>query len=536
MSVMQNIHPTNILNDGAIDERGENVRLSIFMGALAITDLVKTTLGPKGMDKILQSLSHENEVNVTNDGATILRSIHVDNPAGKVLVDISKAQDDEVGDGTTSVCVLAGELLREARALVEEQKIHPQTIIQGWREGAEVAQKALAAIAQDNSADEAKYREDLYKVACTTLSSKVLCTAKDHFATLAVDAVLRLNGSTNLEHIQIIKKLGSSMWDSFLDDGFILEKKFGVGQPKRIVNAKIMVADTPMDNDKVKIFGARVKVDSTAKVADIETAERAKMIAKCEKIAAHGCNVFINRQLIYNLPETYFADNGITSIEHADFDGVERLALVFDADIVATFETPDKIKLGTCDLVEEIMIGEDRAIRFSGVAKGEACTVVLRGSSQHVLDEAERSLHDALCVLSQMATENRVVPGAGVTEMEMAEAVDVLAKKTAGKKAIAMQAMARAFRQLPAIIADNGGYDSADLIARLQAAHHKGDKMAGLNMDEGTIADISELGVYESLKVKSQVVASAVEAAEMILRVDEIIRAAPRQRDNDPRY
>jgi len=383
MSVMGNANPS-VLGEGASEEKGEHARLQSFVGAMAIADLVKSTLGPKGMDKILQSVSKGNAVTVTNDGATILKSIYVDNPAAKVLVDISKAQDDEVGDGTTSVVVFAGELLRQAELLVN-QKIHPMTIIQGFREACDVARQALEDAARDNHADQEKFREDLMNIARTTLSSKILTHDKDHFAKLAVDAILRLKGSGNLEMVQLIEKPGGSLKDSYLDEGFILDKKFGVGQPKRIENAKILIANTGMDTDKIKIYGARVRVDSMTKVAEIEDAEKLKMRNKCEKIIAHGCNVFINRQLIYNYPEQIFADAGVAAIEHADFEGVERLALVTGGDILSTFDTPESAKLGECDLIEEIMIGEDRLIKFSGVAKGEACTIVLRGASTHIL-------------------------------------------------------------------------------------------------------------------------------------------------------
>lgn len=216
--------------------------MSAFVGAIAVGDLVKTTLGPKGMDKLLQSASSDKSL-VTNDGATILKSIPFDNPAAKVLVNISRVQDDEVGDGTTSVTVLAAELLREAEKLVEK-KIHPQTIIQGYRIASEAALKALEKAATDSSSNPEKFRQDLISIAKTTLSSKILSQDKDHFAELAVDAVLRLKGSTNLEHIQIIKKVGGRLADSYLDEGFILDKKFGVKQPKKITNAKILIANT----------------------------------------------------------------------------------------------------------------------------------------------------------------------------------------------------------------------------------------------------------------------------------------------------
>lgn len=537
---------------GAHEEKGEHARLSSFIGAIAVADLVKTTLGPKGMDKILQSLSDEGKkVTFTNDGATILRSIPIDNPAAKIIVDISKTQDEEVGDGTTSVAVLAGELLRQAEQLVN-QKIHPQTIIRGWRRAVVAAREALEKVARDNSKNAAQFKEDLINIARTTLSSKILASHKDHFAKLAVDAVLRLKGSTDLSSIQIIKKIGSALEKSYLEDGFILDKKIGVGQPKKIAKARVLVCNTAMDSDKIKIFGAAVKVESVTKLAEIEKAERKKMKDKVSKMLDHKMNVVINRQLIYNYPEQLFTDAGVVSIEHADFEGVERLALVLGADIASTFDNPAGTKLGYCDLIEEIVIGEDKVIRFSGVARGEACTVVLRGASKQILDEAERSLHDALCILSQTVKNPKTVWGGGSSEMLMAQAVENLLKHdakfdekdltaaqkqamaTPGKEILAIKAFARALRAIPTILADNAGYDSNELVAQLETAHAKGIASAGLDMDRGVVGDMGQLRITESLKSKMQVLVSAHEAAEMILRVDEIIHAAPRKRAERP--
>lgn len=460
--------------------------------------------------------SSTGQILVTNDGATILKSIALDNAAAKVLVNISKVQDDEVGDGTTSVAVLAAELLREAEQLVN-QKIHPQTIIEGYRIASNAALTALENSAVDNSASPELFRKDLLAIARTTLSSKVLSQEREYFANLAVDAVLRMQGSTDLTHIQVIKKAGGKLSDSYLDSGFILDKKFGVNQPKRIENAKILVANTSMDTDKVKIFGARVKVDSTGKLAELEKAEREKMKQKVERIKAHGINCFVNRQLIYNWPEQLFSDAGIASIEHADFDGVERLALVTGAEITSTFDHPDMVKLGHCDVIEEVIIGEDTLIRFSGVAAGKACTVVLRGATEQLLDEAERSLHDALAVLSQTVKMPKTTLGGGCAEMVMAKAVDQAAQNVAGKKAIAVDSFAKALRQLPTILADNAGLDSSDLVARLRKAVYSGMSSSGLDLltPGGGVADMRELGVVESYKLKRAVVNSASEAAEV---------------------
>merc|ERR1711915_290662 len=237
-----------------------------------------------------------------------------------------------------------------------------------------------------------------------------------------------------------------------------------------------------------------------------------------DMICSHDMNVFINRQLIYNYPEQLFADKGVMAIEHADFDGIERLALVTGGEIVSTFGNPDKVKMGRCDLIEQVSIGDETLLKFSGVPLGEACSVVLRGATEQIIGEADRSLHDALCVLTSTVKEPRTVYGGGCSEMLMAKAVE---------------AFANALRQLPGIIAENGGYDSAQLVSELKAAHHTSQATPGLNMYEGKIGCMSQLGITESFSVKRQVLVQASEAAEMILRVDDILKAAPRPRKED---
>ena len=483
------------------------------------------------MDKILKSSDlTEQKITVTNDGATILKSLFVDNPAAKILIDISKTQDEEVGDGTTTVAVLAGELLREAEALVQ-QKIHPQIIIQGWRLAVAEARKTLLTLSSDNNSEPEAFRRDLENVVGTTLSSKLLVQEKEHFINLAVDAVLRMKGSDDLKLIQIIKKPGGNLRDSFLADGFILEKKISNSSIRHITNPNILVANTPMDYDKIKIFGSKVKVDSIEKVAEIEAAEREKMKRKVDKILAYHPNVFINRQLIYDYPESLLVEKGVMVIEHADFDGVERLSAVLGADILSTFDNPDSAKLGSCGTVEELIIGEDKVIYFRNCQEGRASTVVLRGASTHLLDEAERSLHDALCVLIQTIKNKKVIYGGGHSEISMSNAIEALAKTIPGKKSLAVEAFARALRKLPSIIADNGGYDSSELVSRLRAEITNGSKTAGIDMNKGIIGDMSILGIKECLRVKEQALLSAAEAAEMILRVDEIVTCAPRKRE-----
>jgi len=441
------------------------------------------------MDKILQSLGDEQarkKTTVTNDGATILQSIFVDNPAAKILIDISRTQDEEVGDGTTTVAVLAGELLREAEKLIQA-KIHPQIIIQGWRKARDVAKKVLIDSAMDHFEDEEQFRKDLKNIAMTTLSSKLLKSERELFSNLAVDSVLRLKGSVNLDYIKIIKKPGGCLSDSYLAEGLILQKTIATGCAKRKENPRIMVANTQMDADKVKILGSKVKVDSIMKVAEIEEAEKMKMKRKVDKILSFKPDVFINRQLIYNYPEQLLADAGVMVIEHADFDGMERLSAVLGAEILSTFDDVDQAALGSCATIEEIMIGEDKVIKFAGCARNEACSIVLRGSGAHILDEAERSLHDAICVLISAVKNHRVIYGGGNAEIRMALAVQELAHTVEGKQSLAIEGFAKALRALPTIIADNAGYDSAEIVQNLRSAIANGDIEAGLNMFEGKV-------------------------------------------------
>jgi len=485
-----------------------------------IVSFVKSTLGPKGMDKIL--LSKNGNFLVTNDGATILKNVFSESLALNIIRDICAVQDDEIGDGTTSVCCLIGELILESEKLKTFQ-IHPQLIIKGYREAAKEALKILEKNSFDSSANPRLFCHELLNIARTTLNSKIISPFREHFSRIAVKAVLKLKGSTNINTIKIIKICGGTLKDSFIEDGFVIEKKIGVNQPKRIKNARILIANTSMDTDKIKIYGAKIKVKTISKLAEIEIAEQKKVIDKCQKIILHNINVFINRQLIYNRYERFFSDHRILAIDHVDFDGVERLALATGAEIVSTFDIPSKIKLGKCRIVEEILIGEDSMIRFGGCPSGDFCTIILRGSNSQILDEAERSLHDALCVLGQVIRDPRVVWGGGNIETHISSKLESLSKKTIGKNALAIASFSKAIQKLPKIIADNAGLDSMDLIKKIKINHEKGEIKTCLDMFKADIGQADRLGLTESFKLKAQTIISAVEASEMMIRIDSQI-------------
>merc|ERR1712113_32786 len=466
--------------------------------------------------------ANRDDIIITNDGATILKNIHLENPSSKILIDICKVQDAEQGDGTTSVVVLACELLKEAQQLIQK-KIHPMIIIEGFREALEHSRKTLEHISFTHGGNPTVFRKDLINIARTSLSSKIVSQYKDRFSHLAVDAIMRLRGSNELEMIHIISKLGATMKESFLDDGFILNKKLGLCQPRRLNNARIMIANTSMDSYKIKIYGTKVKADNVLSVAEIELAEKLKMEAKCNKIISHGINCFINRQLIYDYPEQIFTQNGVITIEHADFEGIERLAKVVGGDIVSTFDNPKSVKLGFCKLLDEIMIGEDKVIHFSGVEVGEASTIVLRGASDQVLEEAKRSIHDALCVILSTVKDSRVIYGGGFSEMQMAKAVEAEAARIPGKKSLAMMSSAKALREIPSLVCTNAGMESTEVISTLRAEHMKQSCRSGIDVLSGNIRDMKTAGILEPFKVKLHILLSATEAAECILRVDDVI-------------
>jgi len=323
----------------------------------------------------------------------------------------------------------------------------------------------------------------LKNIAMTTLSSKLLLHDRNKFADLAVDSVLRLKGSGNLDYIKLIKKAGGTLSDSFIADGLILEKTISTGCERSKKNCRVMVANTPMDHDKIKIMGSKVRTDSIKDIGELEEAERRKMKNKIDKILAYKPDVFINRQLVYNYPEQLLADAGVMVIEHADFDGMERLSAVLGSQILSTFDDPENAEaLGTCGSIDEMMIGEDKVIKFAGCSRNEACTIVLRGSGQHILDEAERSLHDAICVLVSAVKNHKTIYGGGNAEMRMSLAVDELAKSMSGKASIAVEAFGKALRSLPATICENGGYDAAEICTNLRSEIVNGKETHGINV------------------------------------------------------
>jgi len=531
------------LSFGSTDERTESARVTIAAGVEVVKDIIATTLGPEGSDKLLLSSGPMKEIHITNDGATIMKHINLANPAAKIFAEMSQAQDNNAGDGTSSVVVLGAALYRACTNLINKKRLHPQVIVDGLDKALQIISGALDTFTVDFSKMDSKEVDSiLLEMAKTSLSSKIVLNYKEFFAKIAVEAAQRI-GPNSLNSIHILKKDGASMNESKIVEGFLLDKRIGMGQKKRIEKPKVLIANTQLDADKIKVFGASVKVDQVSKLESIETAEREKMMEKIDAIASHQPDVFINRQLIYDFPEQALRDRGIISIEHADFEGIERLAYVLNGEIASSFSKQigtKSIQLGTCELIEEradILTGSSEPlVLFSGLPARGACTVVLRGATDQVLDEIERSLHDALCVVHKAIADQRYMLGGGC--------IDVLLSKHLSEKAradcsaidsIIFEEIAQALLEIPSALAQNSGMDPATTVANLRQAAEQGSTVSGIDAVAKSIGDVSKLGVLESRVVKEALIKGAFEAVMVLTRIDGIVTNKPRQRNPDMR-
>jgi len=493
--------------------------LTLASDVKRVLHFIKTSLGPKSMDKLL--INENGGLKITNDGSTILKNIKKDGIVIYILNEICSVIDQEIGDGTTTLCCLVGELIIESEKLININ-VHPQLIIQGFRLAAKEAIKVIDKCSFDNSENYELFCADLLDIAKTTINSKIVATQKELFARIALKAVLKLKGSTDLNRINIIKKCGGSLKDSFLDDGFILDKSLSLHQPKKIKNAKILIVNTSLDSDRIKIHGVKIKVKSISNLARIEIGEQKKILDKCKKILAHGINVLINRQLIYNRQERFFSDHGVLTIEQLDFDGIERIALATGAEIASTFDEPSKVKLGKCGIIEEIIIGEDKCIRFGGCQNDGSCSIILRGSNEQILDEAERSLNDTLCALIRTIRSPKYIWGGGYAEMKINIEIEKFSKKFECKKSLVISAFGNAIKRIPEILIENAGLESVFLINKFKNYLQEGKEYCINVENENFISSAKKNGLVENSKLKTQIILFAIEAVEMIIRIDKM--------------
>ncbi|MCU4140709.1 MAG: Chaperonin GroEL [Methanophagales archaeon] len=517
--------PVLILREGTSRTRGRDAQANNINAAKAVASAVRTTLGPKGMDKML--VDTLGDVVVTNDGVTILKEMDIEHPAAKMMVEVAKTMDEEAGDGTTTAVVLAGELLKKAEELLE-QELHPTVIASGYRMAAEKAKEILDGVAVDVS--EESVREDVMrKVAKTSITGKFAEAAGDFLADIAVSAVKSIAEKTDggfsvdLDNLNIEKKTGGKIADTILVNGVAIDKEVvHPGMPKRVENAKIALLNCSLEVKKTET-DAEIRIRSAEQMKAFLDEEERMMRKMVEKIKASGANVVFCQKGIDDVVQHYLAKEGILAVRRVKKSDMERLARATGGKIVNNIEELSEAELGHAGLVRERKIAGDRMVFVEECENPRSISIVVRGGEEHVVDEIERSLNDALKVASSILEDGKAVAGGGAVETELALRLKEFSTTLKGREQLAVEKFAEALEIIPRTLAENSGLDPIDKLVELKAAHEAGNKNAGLDVYTGEIVDMWERGVIEPLRTKKQAVSSAVEAATMILRIDDVI-------------
>ncbi|MEM1666737.1 MAG: thermosome subunit beta [Nitrososphaerota archaeon] len=518
--------PILILKEGTQRTRGRPAQHNNILAAKIIAEMVKSTLGPKGMDKML--VDSLGDVVVTNDGATILKKIDVEHPAAKMIVEVAKAQDETVGDGTTTAVILAGELLKKAEELME-QKIHPSTIISGYRKALDVAYRALQDI---TLTVDLKDKNTIKNVVKTALSSKSLGYALDHIADLAIESVLSVvkerDGKlvADKDDIQIVKKVGKSLMESELVRGIVIDKEVvHPAMPKRVENAKIALLDTPLEIEKTE-FSAEIRIRDPSKIKAFLDEETNILKEMVDKIVSVGANIVVCQKGIDDAAQFFLAKAGILAVRRVKRSDMEKLAKATGGRIVTNIESLTEKDLGRAGLVEERKIGEDRLVFVEKCENPGAVSILIRAGLERQMDEAERALNDAIMNVINLVENNKIVPGGGAAEVEIAKAIRREMGKLTGKEQLAFLAFADAVEVIPRTLAENAGLEPVEIMASLRHAHENNGKSYGINLFAGKVDDMLKLGVLEPLRVKENALKSSLEAAAMILRIDDVVAAS----------
>jgi len=523
MSAQQGGVPVLILREGASRSRGREAQHNNIMAAKVIAEAVRSALGPKGMDKML--VDSLGDVTITSDGRTILDEIDVEHPAAKMMVEVAKTQDDEVGDGTTTSVIVAGEMLGKAEELIDKN-VHPTVIIDGYRKAADKALEVLEKIAITVKLTD---KESLRKVAMTSMASKLVSENREQLAEIAVDAVLYVAEKVgeeyrvDLDDIMVEKKPGESITDTKLIKGLVLDKEVvHPGMPKRIEKAKIALLDTALEVEKPE-FDTKINIETPEQMEAFLKEEENMLRDMVDKIANSGANLLICQKGIDDMVQHFLARKGISAIRRAKKSDMEKLAKATGGKVVTSLEDITKKDIGYAELVEERKIGDDKITFIEGCKNPRSVAILIRGGTERIVDEAERSIHDALCVVRDVVQEPKILVGGGAPEIEIARTLRDYAESLAGREALAIQRFAEAIETVPLTLGENAGLDPIDILSDLRARHEKGEKWAGVDVFEGKVKDMEKLEVYEPLAVKKQVIKSATEAATMILKIDDVI-------------
>jgi len=515
-----------ILREGTSRSRGQDALKANIMAAKVIAESVRSSLGPKGMDKML--VDGFGDVTITNDGATILDEMEVQHPAAKMMVEVAKTQDDEVGDGTTTSVVVAGELLKKAEELID-QGIHPTVIVDGYRQASNRALEVLDQIAiKIDPTDKATLR----RVAEVSLASKILAEDKEAMAELAVNAILQVAEKTpdgykvDIDDVKVEKKPGESLTDTALIKGIVLDKEIvHPGMPKRVEDAKIALVDAPLEVEKTE-FDAKINIENPEQMKSFLDEEEKMLKDMTDKVSSSGANVLLCEKGIDDVAQHYLAKKGILAVRRVKQSDMEKLVKATGGKVVSNVNDLRPEDLGFAKLVEERKVADDKMTFIEGSKNPKAVTILVRGGSERLVDEAERAIHDALCVVRDVVLDPRVVGGGGAPEAEVARRLREHAQKLSGKEQLAVIAFGEALETLPTALAENAGLDPIDILVQLRVAHEKGQLWAGVDVNESKVADLKERGILEPLGVKVQVIKSAAEAAGMILKIDDVIAAA----------
>ena len=519
-----------VLPEGTRRLIGRDAQRMNILAARVISEAVRTTLGPRGMDKML--VDSLGDVVITNDGVTILKEMEVEHPAAKMLVEVAKTQDDEVGDGTTTAVVLAGALLHEAERLLD-QAIHPTVIASGYRIAAEKAQEILNKIAEPVKIDD---EETQRKIATTAITGKKAESSKEKLADLAVKAVKQIVDKTDggyivdIDYIGIEKKPGESTDDSQLIGGVILDKERAhPGMPKRVKNAKIALLDCALEIKKTET-DAEIRVTRPDQLRAFLDEEEAMLKKMVDQVVATDANVVVCQKGIDDVAQHYLAKAGIYAVRRAKKSDMEKLARATGGKVVTNLEDLTADDLGKAGLVEERKIGEDKMTFVEECKDPKAVGILIRGGTEHVIDEVERGVHDALSVVGGAIEDGKMITGGGAPDIELAKGLREYAETVGGREALAINAFASAVEIIPRTLAENAGLDSIDILVDLRAKHEKpGGEYFGVDVYKGEIADMLKEGVLEPLRIKAQAIKSASEAAIMIMRIDDVIAASKRE-------
>src|SRR3990172_4613223 len=516
--------PVIVLKEGTGRTTGREAQKNNIMAAKIISEAVKTTLGPCGMDKML--VTSFGDVAITNDGATIMKELDVQHPAAKMLVEVAKAQDNEVGDGTTTAVVLCGELLSKAEGLLDKN-VHPIVIIEGFKKASDKALEILETIAIPVCLSDDK---TLRIVAVTSLSSKGINVAEDHFAKIIVEAVKQVaeevDGklTADIDLIKVVKKHGKSLDETELVKGMVIDKEVASSQmPKYVENAKIALLNEKLEIEKTE-FDAKINIESPDQMQLFLDEEERMLKEMADAVSKAGANVLFCEKGIDDMVLHFLGKKGVMAIKSVSSSDMEKLARATGGKMLSSVKDLSADVLGKAKKVEEVKIGDDKLIYVRECKNPKAVTIVIRGASSHVIDEAERSLHDGLCVVRNAVEDGKIVAGGGSPEAEIAKNLRSYAAKVGGREQLAVEAFAEAVEAIPLTLAENAGLDPIDVMVALRSKHEDPEnKYFGIEVTTGKIKNMLDLLVLEPLRVKQQVIKSATEAANMILKIDDLI-------------